>query len=356
MLHDLQALPSDRPVMILSVPGHYQGAYIWRTSLKEALALYAPDKTGRVWFLSRFTMRLTPYVSLVSQNGSWQWRQPHDIFLLPEGGTLYPNWRAVVQIEPHRLTLREIPSGYRWLTFEKGRWKEVSEDARLGKKDHLVYVGIGRERKDAQHRLSHACGAYHFGTVGHALALAPDSGVDSAEQNGGDADPTLAHLLRQDTSEHQPTRFGTAVGAKPSKCPCPSDRKDVDNLSLPLFQHCGKDEPCGEVHALEVDLHGLPPRLGVALFDKPRRSNGACVINKDINAPFNGERLLNCLTHGGFIGDIGRMPVSFPPVLGNPLSGRLQLLPCAGDQEGNRALLSQQFGNLRTDPASTARN
>lgn len=130
-LRDIQLLPSDRPILIISAPDHYRGAYIWRTSLQEAVALSAPEKKGRVWLLSRFTMRLTPNVSVVPQNGGWGLTAEKDVFLMPEGNSTYPNWQTVIAITPNRIQLRRIPEGYFWLTFREGHFVSVSEDTLL---------------------------------------------------------------------------------------------------------------------------------------------------------------------------------------------------------------------------------
>lgn len=106
-LQSLKEVPPTQPLILLSIPDHYRGAYIWRTSLTEALALYAPERTAPVYILSRFTMRLKPDTEVLFHNGTATLSRPEDLFLRPEGSATYPDWQTVVVITPTRLQLTQ---------------------------------------------------------------------------------------------------------------------------------------------------------------------------------------------------------------------------------------------------------
>ncbi len=122
-LQSLKTAPTSQPLILLSIPDHYRGAYIWRTSLTEALALYAPERTAPVYVLSRFTMRLRSDTEIVFQNGTATLSHPEDLFLNPEGSATYPNWQTVVVITPNRLRLTHpLDEGGMLMGYRQGRF------------------------------------------------------------------------------------------------------------------------------------------------------------------------------------------------------------------------------------------
>ena len=71
--------------MILSVPDHFHGAYIWRSGLHEGVALWLPERANQpLYVASRFTMRLCANTREEYTNGVATLSSPNDIFLPPE--------------------------------------------------------------------------------------------------------------------------------------------------------------------------------------------------------------------------------------------------------------------------------
>ncbi len=125
-LQSLREVALDRPVVLLSIPDHYRGAYIWRTSLQEALALYAPERTAPVYALSRFTMRLKPDTAVRFQTNIATLSRSEDLFLTPEGSPTYPEWQAIIEITPTMLRLeRPLPKATLLMRYEGGRFVPV---------------------------------------------------------------------------------------------------------------------------------------------------------------------------------------------------------------------------------------
>ncbi|OYT75781.1 MAG: hypothetical protein CFK49_01220 [Armatimonadetes bacterium JP3_11] len=78
--------PVDRPLLILSLPDHFHGAYIWRAGFHEGVAIWLPERASQPMFIaSRFTMRLRTDTSVQYANGVATLSSPYDIFLPPEG-------------------------------------------------------------------------------------------------------------------------------------------------------------------------------------------------------------------------------------------------------------------------------
>jgi len=82
----LRNAPADKPIVILSLPDHYRGAYIWRAGFHEGVALLLPERASQpMYALSRFTMRLHTDGRVLYANGVATLSSPDDIFLPPEG-------------------------------------------------------------------------------------------------------------------------------------------------------------------------------------------------------------------------------------------------------------------------------
>jgi hypothetical protein len=78
--------PADQPLLILSLPDHFHGAYIWRAGFHEGVAILLPERAQQPIFVaSRFTMRLRTDTSVHYANGVATLSSPNDIFLPPEG-------------------------------------------------------------------------------------------------------------------------------------------------------------------------------------------------------------------------------------------------------------------------------
>jgi hypothetical protein len=81
----LRDAPADKPLIMLSLPDHYRGAYIWRVSLREGVAVLLPERANQpIYALSRFTMRLQADVRVQYANGVTTLSSSNDIFLPPE--------------------------------------------------------------------------------------------------------------------------------------------------------------------------------------------------------------------------------------------------------------------------------
>jgi len=82
----LRNAPADKPLMILSLPDHFHGAYIWRAGFHEGVALLLPERASQpMYALSRFTMRQQSDVRVQYADGVATLSSPDDIFLPPEG-------------------------------------------------------------------------------------------------------------------------------------------------------------------------------------------------------------------------------------------------------------------------------
>ena len=81
----LRNAPADKPLVILSLPDHFRGAYIWRVSLREGVAVLLPERASQpMYALSRFTMRLRADGRVQYADGVATLSSPDDIFLPPE--------------------------------------------------------------------------------------------------------------------------------------------------------------------------------------------------------------------------------------------------------------------------------
>jgi hypothetical protein len=82
----LRNAPTDKPLVILSLPDHFHGAYIWRAGFHEGVALLLPERASQpMYALSRFTMRLRTDGRVQYADGVATLSSPDDIFLPPEG-------------------------------------------------------------------------------------------------------------------------------------------------------------------------------------------------------------------------------------------------------------------------------
>jgi hypothetical protein len=82
----LRNAPTDKPLVILSLPDHFHGAYIWRAGFHEGVALLLPKRASQpMYALSRFTMRLRTDGRVQYAHGVATLSSPDDIFLSPEG-------------------------------------------------------------------------------------------------------------------------------------------------------------------------------------------------------------------------------------------------------------------------------
>jgi len=81
----LRNAPADKPLVILSLPDHFHGAYIWRAGFHEGVALLLPERASQpMYALSRFTMRLRADGRVQYDHGVATLSSADDIFLPPE--------------------------------------------------------------------------------------------------------------------------------------------------------------------------------------------------------------------------------------------------------------------------------
>lgn len=82
----LRDAPAKTPLILLSVPDHFHGAYIWRAGFHEGVAVLLPERARQpMYALSRFTMRLRADGRVQYADGVATLASPDDIFLPPEG-------------------------------------------------------------------------------------------------------------------------------------------------------------------------------------------------------------------------------------------------------------------------------
>lgn len=73
-------------MVIMSLPDHFHGAYIWRAGFHEGVALHLPERQDQTMLVaSRFTMRLKTDTSIRYAGGEATLSNGYDIFLPPEG-------------------------------------------------------------------------------------------------------------------------------------------------------------------------------------------------------------------------------------------------------------------------------
>lgn len=122
-----QVASEQKPVLLLSIPDHYRGAYIWRTSLYEAIRLYIPQAKSPVFVLSRFTMRQDRNVSVQYQGGTVTLSSQEDIFLPPEYPQHLPADLQQVRITSTQISMDPLViDSYRVLRYERGRFVPVN--------------------------------------------------------------------------------------------------------------------------------------------------------------------------------------------------------------------------------------
>lgn len=123
-LQSLGDVPTDRSIVLISVPDHYRGAYIWRAGLDEARRLLLPERAHvPVYALSRFTMRLKPDAEVIYRAGEALLSHREDIFLLPEGLPLPPNSAGRWHVRPERVRIDpDWAQNYQLLRYQDGRF------------------------------------------------------------------------------------------------------------------------------------------------------------------------------------------------------------------------------------------
>lgn len=96
-LMSLRDTPPDTTLLILSLPDHFHGAYIWRAGFHEAVALLLPERAQQpVYVMSRFTMRLRTDIAVRFTEGVATLSSQQDIFLPPEGVRTPPGDEVIV--------------------------------------------------------------------------------------------------------------------------------------------------------------------------------------------------------------------------------------------------------------------
>lgn len=119
--------PTDQPLLILSLPDHFHGAYIWRTGFHEGVAILLPDRASQPMFVaSRFTMRLRTDTSVQYANGVATLSNPYDIFLPPEGVRTPAGNQPIVL--PDKLVIHwSLAQHYTLLRYEAGNLVPMSQ-------------------------------------------------------------------------------------------------------------------------------------------------------------------------------------------------------------------------------------
>lgn len=118
----LRDAPADKPLVILSLPDHFHGAYIWRAGFHEGVALLLPERASQpMYALSRFTMRLRADGRVQYADGVATLSSPDDIFLPPEGVRTPPTDEPMVLPDKVVIPLSVLQQGV-VLGYEKGKF------------------------------------------------------------------------------------------------------------------------------------------------------------------------------------------------------------------------------------------
>jgi len=118
----LRDAPADKPLVILSLPDHFHGAYIWRAGFHEGVALLLPERASQpMYALSRFTMRQQADVRVQYAHGVATLSSPDDIFLPPEGVRTPPTDEPMVLPDKVVIPISVLRQGV-VLGYEKGKF------------------------------------------------------------------------------------------------------------------------------------------------------------------------------------------------------------------------------------------
>jgi hypothetical protein len=121
----LRDAPTDKPLVILSLPDHFHGAYIWRAGFHEGVALLLPERASQpMYALSRFTMRLHTDGHVQYADGVATLSSPDDIFLPPEGVRTPPTDEPMVLPDKVVVPLSVLQQGV-VLRYDGGEFRRV---------------------------------------------------------------------------------------------------------------------------------------------------------------------------------------------------------------------------------------
>jgi hypothetical protein len=121
----LRDAPADKPLVILSLPDHFHGAYIWRAGFHEGVALLLPERASQpMYALSRFTMRLRTDGRVQYADGVATLSSPDDIFLPPEGVRTPPGDEPMVLPDKVVVPLSVLQQGV-VLRYDGGEFRRV---------------------------------------------------------------------------------------------------------------------------------------------------------------------------------------------------------------------------------------
>ncbi|MCS6920055.1 MAG: hypothetical protein NZM28_09820 [Fimbriimonadales bacterium] len=121
----LRNAPPSQPLLLLSLPDHFHGAYIWRAGFHEGVALLIPERANQPMFAaSRFTMRLNTNVAVNYANGVATLSSPNDLFLPPEGVRTPQGDEPMVL--PDKLVIHwSLIERHQLITFQDGKFVPV---------------------------------------------------------------------------------------------------------------------------------------------------------------------------------------------------------------------------------------
>jgi len=150
----LRDAPAEQPLLILSVPDHFHGAYIWRAGFHEGVALLLPERANQpVYVASRFTMRLRADTRVEYANGVATLTNPIDIFLSPEGARTPPAEEPIVL--PDKLVVHwSLLAQYRLIGFQEGRFVPLAVE-QGGSTAHALPINLAQHDVDAANQGDH---------------------------------------------------------------------------------------------------------------------------------------------------------------------------------------------------------
>ncbi|MFN4033135.1 MAG: hypothetical protein ACK4ME_05840 [Fimbriimonadales bacterium] len=118
----LRDAPTEQPLLLLSVPDHFHGAYIWRAGFPEAVALLLPERASQpIVAASRFTMRLNTKVQVNYADGVATLSSPSDIFLRPEHLRI-PSGDEPIALPDKLIIHQSLIDRYYLMAFQEGRF------------------------------------------------------------------------------------------------------------------------------------------------------------------------------------------------------------------------------------------
>ncbi|MCS7272541.1 MAG: hypothetical protein NZ550_00140 [Fimbriimonadales bacterium] len=123
----LRQLPADQPLLLLGVPDHYHGAYIWRAGFHDAVRLLLPERASQpIYVASRFTLRTSTEVSIEYAEGVARLTSSEDIFL-PLENVATPLRDEPIVLRDRLIIHWSLLQRYQLVGYINGRFVAISQ-------------------------------------------------------------------------------------------------------------------------------------------------------------------------------------------------------------------------------------